>query len=230
MLRWCKRRVSATLRAATGPSGLNALLLRARAGGVRGPLSRRPHAGGLDRTGGALPDCPARFRRTRPMILTASGAPRALAAGASRPSWPPAAVINVHQHGPVTMLAPQRRISRISVIRLNPAANCRDSWAPARASAVSSIVCRTPVNPRLRRAGALVSPATSSAKMTFARPGPRQKNGRRSGRSYLPTTRRSIQQLSLPTAVQPAKTPRCALDASPTSRRCWPSREPRRSS
>jgi hypothetical protein len=70
------------------------------------------------------------------------------------------------------------RISRISVIRLTPAANRPDSRAPARPPSASATASSTAVTAGVRRACLLVSPLTCSANVTFARSGDRQRNRR----------------------------------------------------
>ena len=69
------------------------------------------------------------------------------------------------------------RISRISVIRLTPAANQPDSRAPARPPSASATASSTEVTAGVRRAWLLVSPLTCSAKVTFAHSGRRRPGG-----------------------------------------------------
>jgi hypothetical protein len=70
------------------------------------------------------------------------------------------------------------RISRISVIRLTPAANRPASRAPARPPSASATACSTAVTAGVRRACLLVSPLICSANVTLAHSGDRQINRR----------------------------------------------------
>ena len=69
-------------------------------------------------------------------------------------------------------------MSRISVIRLTPAANRADSRAPARPPSASAIVCNAPVRLALRRPYRTVRPGTCSAKVVFLQAASGQKNRR----------------------------------------------------
>jgi hypothetical protein len=70
------------------------------------------------------------------------------------------------------------RISRISVIRLTPAANLPVRRAPARPPSASATAHSTVVSAGVRRACLLVSPVTCSAKVTLAQSGDRHRNRR----------------------------------------------------
>ena len=70
------------------------------------------------------------------------------------------------------------RISRISVIRLTPAANRPVSRAPARPPSASATAWSTAVIAGVRRACLLVSPLTCSANVTLVHSGDRQINRR----------------------------------------------------
>src|SRR6185437_2059984 len=97
------------------------------------------------------------------------------------------------------------RISRISVIRLTPAANRPVSRAPARPPSASATASSSAVTAGVRRACLLVSPLTCSANITLAHSGDRHRNrADRQADHHLGAADGRVQQSPLIAAVNPA--------------------------